>query len=187
MVNPRAVVWRGSQYRGSTFVAAHLQRTTAEHQVLLDRIPHVPDVQSPWLLLLHCASARANHLLWVVSPGKHKNLPTPDCGCYPFWLKPFLTQNNPLQQCVRLRVVKSLHFVSGLFGQFWGPFGFVASSLHRCTTASRASEYSSFFRPCPSGATSRINVSASPQCQVGFSAWPCCGAIIHLCAHSAER
>ena len=50
------------------FVAAHLERTTAEHQVLLDRIPHVPDVQSAWLLLLHCASARAHYLLRVVRP-----------------------------------------------------------------------------------------------------------------------
>ena len=81
-VNPRAVVWRGSQLLAHeqgikvlgtpmghpAFVAAHLERTTAEHQVLLDRIPHVPDVQSAWLLLLHCASARANYLLRVVSP-----------------------------------------------------------------------------------------------------------------------
>ena len=33
----------GTPMRHPVFVAAHLERTTAEHQVLLDRIPHVPD------------------------------------------------------------------------------------------------------------------------------------------------
>ena len=36
--------------------------------MLLEAIPTVPDVQSAWLLLLHCASARANYLLRVVRP-----------------------------------------------------------------------------------------------------------------------
>ena len=48
------------------FVAAHLKRTSTK--VLEDRTSHVPDVQSAWLLLFHCASARANHLLRVVNP-----------------------------------------------------------------------------------------------------------------------
>ena len=53
MVNPRAVVWKGSQlpaheqgikvpgtpFGHPAFVAAHLERTTAEHQALLDRVP----------------------------------------------------------------------------------------------------------------------------------------------------
>ena len=80
--NPRAVVWKGSdlplreqgiKVLGTPlghleFVSAHLERTSAEHQVLLDRIPHVPDVQAAWLILLHCAGARANYLICVVSP-----------------------------------------------------------------------------------------------------------------------
>ena len=37
--------------------------TQAEHQVLLDRIPSLPDLQSAWSLLLLCASARANYFL----------------------------------------------------------------------------------------------------------------------------
>ena len=42
--------------------------TQVEHQVLLDRIPSLPDLQSAWSLLLHCASARANYFLRVVPP-----------------------------------------------------------------------------------------------------------------------
>ena len=57
-VNPRVVVWKGS----------HVPLPTSKDQVLLDRISHVPDVQSAWLILLHCAGARANCLIHVVSP-----------------------------------------------------------------------------------------------------------------------
>ena len=48
-------------------VARHLQGIVQEHQTLLDRIPHVKDLQCAWLLLLQCASARANYQLrpWI--------------------------------------------------------------------------------------------------------------------------
>ena len=36
--------------------------------LLLQAIPTVPDVQSAWLLLLHCASPRANFYLRAVRP-----------------------------------------------------------------------------------------------------------------------
>ena len=51
-------------------VHAHLERerTHQAHRTLLQRIPGVPDVQSAWALLLHCASARANYSLRVVRP-----------------------------------------------------------------------------------------------------------------------
>ena len=81
-VNPTARVWRGSmlpeELQGMKvlgtplghpeFVARHLRSVSREQQVLLDRIPLVQDVQSAWLLLLHCASARANYLMRAVSP-----------------------------------------------------------------------------------------------------------------------
>ena len=40
----------------------------AEHEVLLSRIPLVEDVQSAWVLLLHCAGGgeRANYMLRAV-------------------------------------------------------------------------------------------------------------------------
>ena len=50
------------------FVEAHLNKKIAVQEVLLERIPAVPDLQSSWSLLLHCASARANFLLRVVKP-----------------------------------------------------------------------------------------------------------------------
>ena len=49
------------------FVAAHLESVLAEHHTFISRIPEVKDVQSAWLLLLHCASARACYLTeWSV-------------------------------------------------------------------------------------------------------------------------
>ena len=46
------------------YVCRLLEKVHAKQQVLLDAIPKVPDVQSVWLLLLHCASARANYQGW---------------------------------------------------------------------------------------------------------------------------
>ena len=80
--NPSARVWRGSmvpidrqgikllgtQLGHPDFVARHLQSVVQEHRVILDRIPRVKDLQSAWLLLLHCASARANYILRSVDP-----------------------------------------------------------------------------------------------------------------------
>ena len=48
------------------FVEAHLARTSQSQETLLERIPTLPDVQSAWALLLHCANARATYLLRVV-------------------------------------------------------------------------------------------------------------------------
>ena len=45
---------------------ARLRAITAEHQVLLNRIPHAADLQ--WLLLLFWAASRPNYVLRVVHP-----------------------------------------------------------------------------------------------------------------------
>ena len=50
------------------YVRAQLECSSVDHQRLLDRIPSVPDVQAPWLILLHCTQARANYLVRVVRP-----------------------------------------------------------------------------------------------------------------------
>ena len=50
------------------FVQTELELVATDHQVLLDRIPGVPDVLSAWLLLLHCAQARANCMLRMIPP-----------------------------------------------------------------------------------------------------------------------
>ena len=62
------------QNSGVTFGTPSVRGQTfgdVKHQVLLDRIPMVQDVQSAWLL--HCACARANHLLRVVRPSAAAN------------------------------------------------------------------------------------------------------------------
>ena len=51
------------------FIRAHLDLKTAEHQVLLDRIPLLENTQAAWLLVVHCAGARANYIARVVEPG----------------------------------------------------------------------------------------------------------------------
>ena len=80
--DPSARVWRGAdipthrqgiRVLGALvghpdFIRAQVEMTQAEHQVLLNRIPSLPDLQSAWSLLLHCASARANYFLRVVTP-----------------------------------------------------------------------------------------------------------------------
>ena len=45
------------------FVERHLEHVARKQQVLLDRIPLVSDVQSGWLLLLHCQDPRR----WIVA------------------------------------------------------------------------------------------------------------------------
>ena len=80
--DPTARVWRGSEVplaeQGvkvlgtpvghDEYVRSLLEKIQAKQQFLLNAIPTVPDVQSAWLLLLHCASARANYQLRVVRP-----------------------------------------------------------------------------------------------------------------------
>ena len=81
--DPTAVVWRGSglptQQQGMKvlgtplghpeFVKTNLELKSISHQTFLDRIPLLQDVQASWLLLVHCAAARANYMTRVVEPG----------------------------------------------------------------------------------------------------------------------
>ena len=80
--DPNTRVWRGSKLPTTEqgikilgcplghedFVSAQLEATTRKHQALLQAIPTVPDIQSGWSLLLHCAAARANCQLRVLRP-----------------------------------------------------------------------------------------------------------------------
>ena len=71
-------VWRGPAHQGTVilgtplghedFVRAQLEHIVDEHNVLWERIPSLPDVQSAWALLLHCANARANYAPRVIRP-----------------------------------------------------------------------------------------------------------------------
>ena len=58
----------GTPLGHADLVRAQLDRKVEEHQELLRRIPTVPDLQSAWLHLLHCAAAKATYLLRVLPP-----------------------------------------------------------------------------------------------------------------------
>ena len=66
----------GSPLGSEAFVEAFAAARREEEQVFLDRLEHVPDLQSAWLLLLHCAAARANHLLRLLPPTESRDYAT---------------------------------------------------------------------------------------------------------------
>ena len=81
--DPAAKVWKGSEVPpnqqglkilGAPFGHPEFGRCLLEKSFQNSgdahsrRIPLVPDLQAAWLILLHCASARANYLLRVVDP-----------------------------------------------------------------------------------------------------------------------
>ena len=82
-VDKNAVVWRGDPLLQTSsqgfkilgtpigheaFVKAQLMARRADHDVLLERILAVPDLQAAWLLMSYCASARVNFALRTVRP-----------------------------------------------------------------------------------------------------------------------
>ena len=58
----------GSTCGPQRLIRKHFENVLDKHQMLLEGIPRVPDVLSAWLLLLHCASARATYHLMVMRP-----------------------------------------------------------------------------------------------------------------------
>jgi len=66
----RGVKVLGTPVGSPEFVAAHLDACLQEEQVLLDRLTRMPDPQSAWLVLMFCASPRANHLLRTIPPAE---------------------------------------------------------------------------------------------------------------------
>ena len=50
------------------FVKAFAEERLHEEHDLLQALPELPDLQAAWVLLLHCASPRANHLLRLLPP-----------------------------------------------------------------------------------------------------------------------
>ena len=66
--NTQGIKVLGTPLGHEDFVRDHLRRTTEDHMSLLEKIPSLPDVQSAWALLLHCAGARANYMLRAIRP-----------------------------------------------------------------------------------------------------------------------
>ena len=54
----------------AAYVQATLRSKRQEHDLLLDEIPGLPDLQSAWLLLVLCRATCSNHLLKVLTPGE---------------------------------------------------------------------------------------------------------------------
>ena len=97
--DPTAVVWKGSDIPTPEQGLKILGTPLRKQQVLLDRIPLVSDVQSAWLLLLHCASARANFQLRAVRPSAVENFARTHDGVYHKCCRS--TQPSATPQCER--------------------------------------------------------------------------------------
>ena len=83
-----------------TFIQAHLEKKADEQRTLLESIPMVTDLQSAWLILLHCASARANHLLRVAAYARAHDEGVWTCMCA--LLNINTTQEEDIRSCANL-------------------------------------------------------------------------------------
>ena len=64
----QGLVVLGAPLGTEAFVQRHLRDRRRNQDALLERIPTLGDLQSAWLLLLFCASTRANYLLRMLPP-----------------------------------------------------------------------------------------------------------------------
>ena len=64
----RGLVVLGTPVGSDEFVRAWGDGRVAEEAALLEQLPLLPDLQCAWLLLLFCASPRANHALRAIPP-----------------------------------------------------------------------------------------------------------------------
>ena len=146
--DPTASVWKGStlpthkqgiKVLGTPlghpdFVRDQLRQVTDEHQMLLRRIPAVRDVQCSWLLLLHCASARACYHLRAVRPSAAAEFA--DRHDQDLWqclstvlqndLSQCLTRSVPVQLCLLPLEVWASGVPTACASQLIGPVGLTA-------------------------------------------------------------
>ena len=64
----RGLTVLGAPIGSRAFVQHQLRQANQQHQHLLDRIPHLEDLQASWLLLPFCASPRCTYLLRMCPP-----------------------------------------------------------------------------------------------------------------------
>ena len=67
----RGVVVLGSPVGHPAFVQGWAEERLRTEQLLLDQLPKLPDLQCAWLLLLLCASPRANHAIRTMPPSAY--------------------------------------------------------------------------------------------------------------------
>ena len=66
----RGVVVLGTPLGHPAFVQAWAEDRMRLERQLLDHLPHLPDLQCAWLLLLMCASPRTNHAIRTLPPSE---------------------------------------------------------------------------------------------------------------------
>ena len=66
----RGIVVLSTPVGHADFVQAWADARLQEERRLLDELPRLPDLQCAWLLLLFCASPRANHALRTLPPSE---------------------------------------------------------------------------------------------------------------------
>ena len=64
----RGVIVLGAPIGSPEFVEEWCRQKLLEHRRLLERIPHIEDLQCAWIVLLLCASTRANYTLRNLPP-----------------------------------------------------------------------------------------------------------------------
>ena len=70
----QGLVALGTPLGTDAFVQCQLRIKRAAQDRLLERIPHVDDLQASWLLLRYCAAPRANYLLRVLPPRAQRGI-----------------------------------------------------------------------------------------------------------------
>ena len=64
----RGMIILGAPMGHPEYVRHQLRATRMSHDLLLGRLPAIPDLQAAWLILLFCASPRCNHFLRMLTP-----------------------------------------------------------------------------------------------------------------------
>ena len=88
-VDPDATVWTGGgplsqqglrvleiPIGSPEIVRSQLEQTSLKHKVLFNRLTHVEDLQSAWLLVLFCANTRATYSLRGLPPQETEHFAT---------------------------------------------------------------------------------------------------------------
>ena len=87
----------GTPLGSAAYVQAALRSKRQEHDLLLDTIPGVPDLQSAWLLLLLCGATRSNYLLRVLTPDETLEFASEHDTAVIWCLADLLANDQPLQ------------------------------------------------------------------------------------------
>ena len=136
VTHPEAVVWTGSvipiaeqgEVLGTPighpdFVTPQLEAVRREHEVLFYRIPSMSYLQCAWLLLVHCASARACCCLRTIRPSmveEFHQCPVGGLGLRSAWRSRVAAHWASWADCFRMIHARHLDVAVQLLGQLEG-------------------------------------------------------------------